>query len=780
MTHTRGLGWEATQFEDEDEHAPTRERMVASTSARLLLSLLVFGGVVDGVRSTPSLPIFDEEEKDSSSSPTAPPLSDDVVVVVEKNNNNDDDDDDRSRPDDRRRGSRGAGGGGIWGGWGHGYDTDDGPRRANANTANRTHPVLPDPEAARFEPRSMRPHTDEHIVSLDEYRSKREKLRAVKPVPPDGGYWGAYPNFHMPDIDDEATPVTPEEWIRRPIAPPHNMPFKGGWKRPPRGTLSWSHKARAAAMSEIRRLQFPPNCDTANILAVPLEMCPLGCRTHIFLQRALVLSVQLGRTLVPLPPWDVGFSHLFQPFTNCSLTPTRRRAPRPGEEEQQQANPGKGRRRDNLARALEMLSDMFLASGAPHEKLHPLELTYHQVMEKWPKDEEEGKKEHEIDPGELEQKKRFLKGRKLGSIDTVVQVWFDRMEELLREQSVGEWLDGEGGWEEKKHKLKGAVKVLAEAIHSGNDQSKTMNGDGSGGGGGGGDVLICTNGRCDNIVQGPTACVRPDGCFYDAEQQQMPSVLWRLMRGKSGGLRFTGHPGGPYHRGVRNNIHIKNNQTTESIEPEPLTFQVNDKMKQHFKEKTRLPPKRWERFEQLLNHLSETNAGEMLPLPGYPVPHAFGVPLKPPRVPGVHDANQFGCNDWPSACQPHFMFHSMLTTWILTRPLASVADLITPEIFHNLGAVRHPVVTLQVRRSDKKGEDPFWNLYGGYRDLKTYIRAMEVAAVATGKCFRTIILMTDAKHALLALRRMHHRGRVRPSRSSQSSSPPLPILPTSL
>lgn len=40
------------------------------------------------------------------------------------------------------------------------------------------------------------------------------------------------------------------------------------------------------------------------------------------------------------------------------------------------------------------------------------------------------------------------------------------------------------------------------------------------------------------------------------------------------------------------------------------------------------------------------------------------------------------------------------------------------------GAIRHPVVTLQVRRSDKRGEDPFWNLYGGYRDLDTYVRTM--------------------------------------------------------
>ena len=67
----------------------------------------------------------------------------------------------------------------------------------------------------------------------------------------------------------------------------------------------------------------------------------------------------------------------------------------------------------------------------------------------------------------------------------------------------------------------------------------------------------------------------------------------------------------------------------------------------------------------------------------------------------------------------------MLTSWMITRPLASVAALITPKTFHNLGAIRPPVITLQVRRSDKRGEDPFWNLYGGYRDLTTYVRAMD-------------------------------------------------------
>ena len=93
------------------------------------------------------------------------------------------------------------------------------------------------------------------------------------------------------------------------------------------------------------------------MLAVPLEMCPLGCRVHIFLQRALIASVTLGRTLVPLPPWDAGLDHLFQPVTNCSL--------RPGQKERRRA-------RRELGEAMEALTDLFILSGAPHEKLEPL------------------------------------------------------------------------------------------------------------------------------------------------------------------------------------------------------------------------------------------------------------------------------------------------------------------------------------------------------------------------------------------------------------------------
>ena len=74
----------------------------------------------------------------------------------------------------------------------------------------------------------------------------------------------------------------------------------------------------------------------------------------------------------------------------------------------------------------------------------------------------------------------------------------------------------------------------------------------------------------------------------------------------------------------------------------------------------------------------------LLPLPGYPYPRAVSVPELPPRI-TVFPPGSFadGCNDWPSACQPHFALHAMLTSWILTR-LAAVAGFITPATFRNL------------------------------------------------------------------------------------------------
>jgi hypothetical protein len=153
-----------------------------------------------------------------------------------------------------------------------------------------------------------------------------------------------------------------------------------------------------------------------------------------------VLSVALGRTLVPLPPWDVGFSHLFQPITNCSLKAgqsggdTSDRGLKPGQSGGDTWKPGQSgadawkagqsggdtwkagqsdgdtSERHELGEALSALSGMFLHSGAPHEKLHPLEMTLLQVMQEWPDAE---KNPDQADAEEREERRRVLKGRPL-------------------------------------------------------------------------------------------------------------------------------------------------------------------------------------------------------------------------------------------------------------------------------------------------------------------------------------------------------------------------------
>jgi hypothetical protein len=178
----------------------------------------------------------------------------------------------------------------------------------------------------------------------------------------------------------------------------------------------------------------------------------------------------------------------------------------------------------------------------------------------------------------------------------------------------------------------------------------------------------------------------------------------------------------------------------------------------------------------------------------------FGVPANPPRVPGG-----FGCNDWPSACQPHFAAHAMLTSWMVSRPTREVAAFVVedaagrtavkeaavneeeeeeaipsslregegedvggrtartpPPGFHNLHrlALGGPTAVLQVRRSDKRGEDPFYVLNGGYRDLDVFLSSLRRVAALTGTCFENILLMTDARHVVQAMRRKHARGEI--------------------
>ena len=124
-------------------------------------------------------------------------------------------------------------------------------------------------------------------------------------------------------------------------------------------------------LRDVRKLQFPTDCDESKFLIVPLEQCPLGCRLHIYLQRALVLATSLERTLVFLPPWDSGMDHLFMPLTKCTL--------RTGEK-----NSPKREIRVKLATAIEVLGPIMFPStshGAPHEKINKFVETVRDAVE---------------------------------------------------------------------------------------------------------------------------------------------------------------------------------------------------------------------------------------------------------------------------------------------------------------------------------------------------------------------------------------------------------------
>ena len=579
-------------------------------------------------------------------------------------------------------------------GWGEGYDADDGPRAALANAAQIAADVDPSPveddidaldqPAAKLEVREVRWEDEE---------ATRSKLgRAEFPDGDGDGFRSVYPLTPTPGVDDVSTPITTEEWFRRPRVPPTPVRRRGGLSDPPSGTLGWDPSARAALEAELRRLQFPASCDDAAVLAVPLEMCPLGCRVHIFLQRALIASVTLGRTLVPLPPWDAGLDHLFQPVTNCSLRPGQKGAT-------------EGARRE-LGEAMEALTDLFILSGAPHEKLEPLEASYR---------------------GDKKNPARAVDG------------WLAGLRELMREQHASEQFLGDEHWNKNSPRWKRAAATLAPytvgraSVKDDGDVAEAN------------DIIVCSNGRCDNAATARGACVRPEGCpGIGLNNDQFPDVLWRIMRnpaaGDAPGFWLSNQPEGE----------------PAPIEYSPMPEDAARIIEAFDDQRASVAGE----VQAMLRGDDEEEPGRgLLPLPGYPYPRAVSVPELPPRI-TVFPPGSFadGCNDWPSACQPHFALHAMLTSWILTRPLAAVAGFITPATFRNLDRIAHPVVTLQVRRSDKMGEDPFYNIHEGYRDLATYVRALDDAATATGKCFKTVFLMTDAKHAVLELRRMHAAG----------------------
>ena len=268
------------------------------------------------------------------------------------------------------------------------------------------------------------------------------------------------PRLPMPELDAAGTPLTAEEYFRRPRRPPVGTPARGGLRSPPANTLRWRDASRRAVEDAIRRLQFPPDCDRAAILAVPLEMCPLGCRLHIFLQRALATSVAMGRTLVPLPPYDRGFEHVFQPVTNCSLR-------------EDALGPTASPSRRRLARALATLSDVLLASGAPHG-LHPLLETKALVYKIWPAEDARKKNGGDVeeDAREAELRETYLKKRPLRDPDTVAAVWFDRVRDLLEEQGAKRSVMDDWDAKAASAEWRDAAKALAEALTGGGEGVK--------------------------------------------------------------------------------------------------------------------------------------------------------------------------------------------------------------------------------------------------------------------------------------------------------------------
>ena len=732
-------------------------------------------------------------------------------------------------------------------GWGPGYDADDGPLAALAAARRAASSRAPDEdaEALALADEEMNPESNARarVVTPAAQASRRAALGRLMTaddaaVPSD--LLG--PRLPMPELDAAGTPLTAEEYFRRPRRPPVGTPARGGLRSPPANTLRWRDASRRAVEDAIRRLQFPPDCDRAAILAVPLEMCPLGCRLHIFLQRALATSVAMGRTLVPLPPYDRGFEHVFQPVTNCSLR-------------EDALGPTASPSRRRLARALATLSDVLLASGAPHEKLHPLLETKALVYKIWPAEDARKKNGGDVeeDAREAELRETYLKKRPLRDPDTVAAVWFDRVRDLLEEQGAKRSVMDDWDAKAASAEWRDAAKALAEALTGGGEGVADKTADLSSGEEGGGSVVACSNGRCDHAWGARGACVRPEGCARDGDDAQMPEALWAAARDG-----FFLEPERDL-SGTERDLNDAGGDDDDDDDAEEEAGDAGDEAGDAGDEAGDGPPpprvaasaqsslrfaptaadlaalergttaSAWARVGRATLDRLTSSAEAVLPLPGYEYElerrrdrggvattdddasskttndgSPFGVPANPPRVPGG-----FGCNDWPSACQPHFAAHAMLTSWMVSRPTRDVAAFVVedaagrtavkeaavneeeeeeaaihipsslkeegegedggnrtartpPPGFHNLHrlALGGPTAVLQVRRSDKRGEDPFYVLNGGYRDLDVFVSSLRRVAALTGTCFENILLMTDARHVVQAMRRKHARGEI--------------------
>lgn len=483
-----------------------------------------------------------------------------------------------------------------------------------------------------------------------------------------------------------------------------------------RKTLRWTKRATDIVLRDVRELQFPSNCDESKILIVPLEQCPLGCRIHIYLQRALVLATTLKRTLVFLPPWDTGFDHLFMPLTKCTLRMGNKNSP-------------KKRIRVKLATAIEVLRPIMFpetAHGAPHEKINKFINTVSDTVNSY-------------DPSEWES---FSLVERIEKVTEKIRDLIDRtVEESKETKEPFAFKIGN----EKMHREDVVNAAMTFVMHlcpsllfgsdklAGEDLLEGYR-----------DAVICHNGRCDGVDISILGDTLPADFDLRAHRNQFPASLWRKIRSELAA-------------GVASKANREMNESEWRRKREEFDKRIGPQgYSDAFDNEA-------EMVEEFL--IRKFNPYENLPLPGTRDDDEYSktydvIPFDPPFVYGHANDYELGCNDFLSACQAHFMYMSILTASVILRPTKETTEMLSDRYFENIHQVRSPTVILQIRQSDKRGEDPYYNVFGGYRAVTRYISALKSLAESTKKCWKTIFVMTDSGQVVKEVRQRYDRDEI--------------------
>jgi hypothetical protein len=484
-----------------------------------------------------------------------------------------------------------------------------------------------------------------------------------------------------------------------------------------RKTLRWTKRAMELVLRDVRKLQFPTDCDESKLLIVPLEQCPLGCRLHIYLQRALVLATSLERTLVFLPPWDSGMDHLFMPLTKCTL--------RTGEK-----NSPKREIRVKLATAIEVLGPIMFPStshGAPHEKINKFVETVRDAVEGYDQSEWFS----------------FSHVERIKKVTEKIRDLIDRTVEESKESR--EPIVFERG-NEDSHRENVVNAAMTFVMHTCpnllfNFRDEDVNEELLKGYQ---DAIICHNGRCDGVDIELLGDSLPEGFDPETLNSQIPASVWRSIRSELAA-------------GVASKANREMSESEWRSKRDEFEQRINRRgYSSAFENEGEIA-------EEFL--IRTFNPYENLPLPGTRDDDEYSktydvIPYDPPFV-HSHALNfELGCNDFSSACQAHFMYMSMLTSSVILRPTKETTEMLSERYFENLHQVRSPTVILQIRQSDKKGEDPYYNVFGGYRAVTRYISALKILAESTKKCWKTIFVMTDSGQVIKEVRQRYDRGEI--------------------